>query len=139
MQNKSLVSLVSLLVLGVVAACGPDDPPPNNGVNDVEKACEIRIGWANRGTVACTDCLSISQAPKCDCPDFQQEFAAKCHEQARARTNEPTCDGVPKCVGDCDPTDCACTEACFAGKERCREVSSAAEGCTTDVCDAYCR
>ena len=136
-MQKQLI--LSFFTASVLAACGPDDPPPNNGVNDVKKACEIRTAWQKRGTTACTDCLSISTAPKCDCPLFQQEFAAKCSEQARARTDEPTCEGTPTCVGDCDRTDCACIDACFVGKERCREVTSAVDGCTTDVCDAYCR
>lgn len=139
MQKKLSLSLSFSVLVAVVAACGGPSSPPQNGVNDVKKACEIRLGWTNRSAVACTDCLSISQAPKCDCPAFQQEYAAKCSEQARSRSDEPSCDGTPGCVGNCQPDDCACIDACFAGRERCRELTSAADGCTTDVCDAYCR
>jgi hypothetical protein len=135
---KHLLSSLLLVCIGV-ACSTPFEPAVNNGVNDVVKACELRKAWTKRESVACTDCLAISSAPACDCPAYQQDFAAVCYEQSRARASEPQCEGVPGCVAACDRADCACIDACFAGKDRCRELTSAADGCTTDVCDAYCR
>lgn len=125
--------------IAVVVACGNDEPAPNNGVNDVKAACEIRTQWSKRSSQECIDCLSISRAPKCDCPEFQQEFAAKCADQGAAFGNERNCDLVGECTGKCALTDCACLDACYADRAACRPKAAAVDGCTTDVCDKYCR
>lgn len=126
-------------LLGALGAACTDEEPLNNGVNDVKAACELRVGWTKADSTACVECIAVSKAPKCECPAYQQGYAAKCNVQLTARAEEPTCEETYGCVGACDEKDCACVDACFAGKERCRELTSAVDGCTTDVCDAYCR
>jgi hypothetical protein len=139
-KNKSLlVPLLFVAGLVVVTACGDDAPAPNNGVNDVRKACEIRTGWSKLSAQECIDCLSIAPTPKCDCPAFQQEFAAKCADQGAALGNERNCDLVGECVGKCAKTDCGCIDACYDDRAACRPKAAALDGCTTDVCDKYCR
>lgn len=133
-------SVFFLLVLALVAACERfDETPEDNGVDDVKKACEIRATWTRRGITSCDDCIAVSQAPTCGCPAFQQPYIARCVDQSHARVAEPSCDGTLDCVGKCNPNDCDCVDRCYAGKDLCREVASALDGCVADVCDAYCR
>ncbi len=131
--------LFSALVVALLACGGGDAVAPNNGVDDVKKACEIRATWAKRTTQECIDCLSIAKAPKCDCPAFQQDFAGKCEVQGRAYGDERNCDFVGDCIGKCQPNDCACVDACYAGRDACRPKAAGLDGCLADVCDHYCR
>jgi hypothetical protein len=127
-------------VLALVAACKSDDEPePNNGVNDVKAACEIRIGWARASEQECTDCLSTSRGPSCGCPAFPQEFVGKCADQGAAFGNERNCDLVGECIGKCAKTDCGCIDACYNDRPACRPKAAALDGCVADVCDKYCR
>lgn len=132
------LAFVGLTVV-VASACGDDAPAPNNGVNDVKAACEIRAQWTKRTDSECVNCLSIARTPKCECPDFQQDYAAKCADQGAAFGNERNCDLVADCTSKCALTDCACVDACYADRAACRPKAAAVDGCTTDVCDAYCR
>ncbi len=136
---RNLVLFSSVVVALLIACGGDDEPAPNNGVNDVKKACEIRATWTKRKTQECIDCTSIAKTPKCDCPAFQQDFAAKCEVQGRAYGDERNCDFVGDCVGKCNETDCACIDACYAGRDACRPKAAALDGCIADVCDRYCR
>lgn len=131
--------ILSVLAVVVVAACGEDGPAPNNGVNDVKLACEIRTQWTKRTDQACIDCLSVSKAPKCDCPAFQQDYAAKCNEQSAAVGGEQTCDFVGDCTSKCPAGDCACVDACYNERAACKPKAAALDGCTTETCDKYCR
>ena len=128
-------------VFVLVAACSQpfDEKPERKGVDDVKKACEIRATWARAATSACVDCTSISQAPVCGCPAFQQAYIGQCVDQARAHAIEPSCEGTADCIAKCAATDCDCIDRCYVGKPRCRELASAVDGCVADVCDAYCR
>jgi len=142
MKKSSLFAFGSVLVLvGLAApACGGDDKPaPNNGVNDVKAACEIRAQWQRTKENDCINCLSISKTPKCDCPAFQQDFAAKCADQGTELGNERNCDFVGDCTGKCAPGDCGCVDACYNDRPACRPKAAALDGCQADVCDRYCR
>jgi hypothetical protein len=139
MAKRSFFSFLLVSGLVVVVACGADGPPPNNGVNDVKAACEIRAQWTKRSDNECVNCLSIARTPKCDCPAFQQEYAAKCADQGAAFGNERNCDLVGECTSKCALTDCGCIDACYNDRAACRPKAAAVDGCTTDVCDKYCR
>ena len=136
-KNVLFLCVVSGLV--VVAACKEDEPEPRNGVNSVRLACDIRTAWARSDDQECIDCLSISRAPKCGCPEFSQEYAGACGDQGTAFGNERNCDLVGECTGKCPKTDCACLDACYNDRPACRPRAAALDGCTTDVCDKYCR
>jgi hypothetical protein len=139
-MKKSVFLSCSCVLLVWVAACGGDDKPaPNNGVNDVKAACEIRTQWQKRADQACVDCLSISTGPACGCPAFPQEYTGKCSDQSAAVGNEHDCDFVGGCTSKCDPKDCGCIDACYNDRPACRPKAAALDGCTTDVCDKYCR
>jgi hypothetical protein len=142
MTNKQQIVFIVMGVMGivVVAACGGNDsPPPNNGVDDVKQACEIRTQWTKLDDQTCIDCLSVSKAPQCGCPAFQQEYVAKCNAQSNDVGAEHTCDFVGDCTGKCARNDCACVDACYNDRPNCRPKAAALDGCTTDVCDKYCR
>jgi hypothetical protein len=126
----------------LVVACGSsdDDSSKNSaqivGVNDVAQACAITSAWTKTAEKACTDCRSISRAPKCDC--LTLPYGGKCDEPQKAMNAEPSCDGVDGCISSCAKTDCACIEACTEGKA-CRKLAAARDGCVADVCDQYCK
>src|SRR5262249_432337 len=111
--------------------------PPDNGVDDVLKACELRAPWQNATSTACNTCIGLATTPRCPCTD--REEAGKCSDQTSAVNHEPTCADVDTCVGKSQRTDCACIDACYAGKALCRTLASAADGCVADVCAASCR
>lgn len=134
--------LALALVMGTMvafAACSSDEDagPANNGVNDVRRACEIRVTWKSPLPIACSDCLGVSAAPRCDCSD--KDYAGACRAQQEAEIGEPTCDGVRACANTCAPGDCNCLEGCFAGKEACRARASALDGCLAETCAKYCQ
>lgn len=129
---------------GAVAACtssspsgNPTPPPADNGVDDVAKACAIRAQWKNASGGVCTQCMGLAITPHCDCEN--EDYASRCNAQQQARNAEPTCEGVASCIGNCTSTDCACIDACYAGKPACRTAASAVDGCVAEVCDPYCR
>jgi hypothetical protein len=116
-----------------IAACDSE----NNGVDDVKRACEIRVTWKRLNTSDCVTCMSAAPSVPCDCPAYK-DFAGKCETQGTARVNEPTCTvAIDDCVKKCN-TDCACVEGCFARDEACKRVTSARDGCVADVCAQYC-
>lgn len=139
MKKSTLFSSAALLLF-VVAACGGDDaPPPNNGVNSVRLACEIRTQWQKASEQACIDCLSNSRSPDCGCPEFPEEYVGKCADQGRAFGDERACDFIGGCTSKCAPGDCTCVDGCYNDRPACRPRAAALDGCTTDVCDKYCR
>jgi hypothetical protein len=130
--------LPPLVTLAAVGGCSSDDGRRGgNGVNDVRAACDIRATWAGATSDGCVECLAQIQAPACGC-ESEREFIEMCLPQHESLLAEPTCDGVRACANDCKD-DCACVDACYAGKDACRRVSSAFDGCAADVCDTYCR
>lgn len=126
-------------VFVVAAACGSDPEAAPVGVNDVRKACEIRTTWQRLDSLDCSECFGIASAQKCDCPNLQRDYAGKCASHRDAKLAEPACEGVDACVNACPKTDCGCVEGCYAGKDACRPIGNAMDGCLAEVCDAYCR
>ncbi|MBX3201300.1 MAG: hypothetical protein KF894_24405 [Labilithrix sp.] len=134
--------VVGLSFLAVTTiACSDDaeaDPVGGNGVNDVSQACAIRAQWTRPSTTACTECMGIASVAKCDCTAVR-DYAGLCSTQQDAKTQEATCAGVGECVFKCAASDCACVEACYAGKDVCRQRASALDGCLAETCDSHCR
>lgn len=143
---KSLLSawVVAVASLALVAACSSKDdsseaPAANNGVDDVEKACQIRAAWTNPGNDKCVNCQVAAQSPSCECEAFK-DFAALCLSQDQARRAEPSCTvALDDCVKACTQTDCACITSCYANADRCKSLSAAKDGCIADVCAPYCK
>ncbi len=131
--------LLSLILLSVGCSSSPATTT-TNGVNDVLKACQIRATWTSTSSTPCNNCVGISTTPPCACSP--EDYAGKCNEQAAAKNKEPTCDGTLACVGKCagpPNADCACVDACYAGKATCRALASAADGCVAEICAQYCK
>ena len=129
------------LMGGLVPACSPtkNDPPPDNGVNDVRKACEIRTTWTMRGVQRCSDCINAAPNVSCNCEEFK-DFAALCLTQGDARRADPQCTAdVDNCVNLCDKTNCDCIEGCYANAPSCKQHDAARDGCVADVCAQYCK
>ncbi len=126
------------LLAAVLVACASSSTPTSsgNGVNDVRKACEIRATWSRAGGSACLTCMGIATTPKCSCSD--PAVSGKCSEQQEAKNAEASCAGTTDCTSKCAPTDCACIDACYAGKA-CRTFASAVDGCAASICDGQCR
>lgn len=137
-DTKHLLALLSSGLLVVACSSSSSDAAaPVNGVDDVLKACQIRVTWTHATTGSCTDCVSIATAPRCPCSD--EDIAGKCADQRSATLTEPTCNGVKACIDACAAADCGCVDGCYAGKEACRTKASAVEGCVVEVCANRCR
>jgi hypothetical protein len=143
--QRFLLLLILSVCLGCVLlpACSPatntDSPPPNNGVNDVRKACDVRNTWTNRGDMHCTDCLFAATQVSCNCEQFK-DFAGLCLEQADTRKADPGCTvDLDNCLNLCDKTSCDCIEGCYAPSPSCKQKSAARDGCVADVCSQYCK
>ena len=127
--------------IGVVPACSPtkNDPPPDNGVNDVRQACQIRNTWTMRGAQRCSDCINAAPNVSCNCEQFK-DFAALCLTQGEARRADPQCTiDLDNCVNLCDKTNCDCIEGCYANAPSCKQHDAARDGCVADVCAQYCK
>jgi len=128
-------------MLVALVACSPsnDEPAaPVVGVNDVKKACEIRTTWKSFETDKCRNCISIATNPVCTCTDAQRAYASKCNDHQIKKANEPTCKDVEGCVLSCNK-DCACVDACYAGKDACKTLGNALDGCVAEVCTNECK
>jgi hypothetical protein len=121
----------------VLAVACSSNPPANNGVNDVRKACDIRRGWLRKDGSQCINCQVSAPALPCPCSETDPVLS-KCHDQQKAVNAEPQCAGIDRCVGDCKD-ECACIDRCYAGREACYRVASAMDGCVADLCDSRCR
>lgn len=138
MLPSSRLSVIAFVVAVVGLACGGDDAAENNGVNDVKKACEIRVAFANLESERCRNCIAAAPAPSCDCESFK-EWAALCKAQGDARNAEASCSiQIDQCVVDCKK-DCACVDRCYDASAACRRVTAARDGCVADVCASACR
>ena len=133
--SRLLLSGLFLSLIGV--ACKSSERAPNNGVNDVRKACEARLSWKGATTLRCSYCLAAAANPPCACSS-RRDFSGRCEKQQSLRSAEPSCEGVEECRFRCAAADCGCVEACYAKKEACRAVASALDGCIADVCAAEC-
>lgn len=109
----------------------------SNGVNDVNKACVIRTGWTQSNSSACARCTGLSTSGRCPCASADYEGA--CAPQETAIANEPGCVDAHSCETNCKQGDCACADACYAGKDACRAKAAALDGCLAEVCDSYCK
>lgn len=135
-RSVAVSALSALFVALAVTACTTDEP--NNGVNDVKAACEIRATWKRVETEDCRNCMTAAPLVSCECESFKA-FAGLCQEQGDARIREPSCnDAVEQCVTTCRKSDCACVEGCYARAEACKKASAARDGCVADVCAQYC-
>jgi hypothetical protein len=137
--RRLLACVVPLTVLSIACASNGGSAPPapsGNGVNDVRKACEVRAAWARATEASCLTCVGLATTPKCTCSD--PAVSGKCVEQQQAKNAEPSCEGTADCTTRCARTDCACVEACYAGKA-CRPLAAAVDGCAASICDGQCR
>jgi len=129
-----LTSVVAITV--AVTACTSEEP--NNGVNDVKAACEIRAAWKRAETEDCRNCMAAAPLVSCEC-ETVKAYSGLCKDQGDVRIREPSCsDTVEQCVTTCPRTDCACVEACYSRAEACKKASAARDGCVADVCAKYC-
>ncbi len=108
-----------------------------DGVNDVSKACVIRTGWMASSTTACSRCTGLSTSSRCPCASY--DFEGACATQESAVAKEPGCVNAHSCEASCKQGDCACADACYAGKDACRPKAAALDGCLAEVCDSYCK
>jgi hypothetical protein len=127
----------SLSVLATLAACSSTDSAPRNGVDDVLKACQIRVAWKNPSAEKCVNCVAATPSPECECQDFK-EFAGLCHSQNDARLAEPSCTAAMEDCSRACKNDCPCVEACYAQSARCKSLVASRDGCIVDVCTQYC-
>lgn len=133
--RSASVAWVAALVLAT--ACSSNDDPPRNGVNDVVKACQIRVGWKNATAEKCVNCLAAAPSPACECEEFKA-FGGLCKSQDDARRAEPSCTGAMEdCSRACND-DCGCIAACYASAPACRRLIDARDGCVADVCTPSC-
>ncbi len=140
-----LVALTPLAVAITVGGCsssssgGPSSGGiiGTDGVNDVNKACVIRTGWTQSNSAACSRCTGLSTSGRCPCSDKDYEGACAAQEQGIA--NEPGCVNAHSCETSCKLGDCACADACYAGKDACRPKAAALDGCLAEICDSYCK
>ena len=132
--------LVAVIFASVLAGCPQDKAdPPNNGVDDVKQACEIRAAWTKYTDRVCINCMSAAPSAACDCPDFKA-FGGKCQAQNDTRRAQPQCtDAIANCARACPRTDCACVDACYANAPDCKTAEAAVDGCVADVCAQYCQ
>ncbi len=138
MNVRSIFSAASVFLFFLACSPSNDDAAPVVGVNDVKKACEIRVTWKNNETDKCRNCISIATNPECTCSDAQRAYAAKCNDHHLKRASEPSCQEVDKCITGCN-SDCACVDSCYAGKDTCRPLANALDGCVAEVCDPECK
>ena len=140
-MTSSLIRLAlvssALTLLVVSTACSSDDAAPRNGVDDIVKACQIRVAWKNPTAEKCVNCVAAAPSPQCDCEAFK-EFAALCKDQDDARRSEPSCTGAMEDCARACKDDCACVAGCYAQAAACKRVIDARDGCVVDVCTQYC-
>lgn len=130
------LSFASSLVALSVIACGEDEPKAGNGVNDVRKACDLRIAW-NRSAQNCSVCESAVVSPRCECEQLK-DFSAACIEQADSR-KAACAQAVDECVFKCDREDCSCIDQCYVNDAACKQASAARDGCIVEACTKYCQ
>lgn len=126
------------LVCVLLAACSSDkEPPPNNGVDDVKGACQIRAAWKTPTADKCSLCVASAPLADCGC-EATHPFAALCLKQSQARHAEPSCTpDLLDCRAKCDD-DCTCIDNCYAKAPACKSLVAAEDGCIADVCTPYC-
>lgn len=137
MRPLALLPFAFALVL--VAACDSEEAAAPVGVNDVRKACDIRVSWSKGTTPACNECLAIAGSPACDCPDLARDYAGKCNPHRDAKAADASCYDLDVCAKNCAATDCGCVESCWAANARCRELASALDGCLAEMCQSTCQ
>lgn len=123
--------------LAVGCSSEADPLAPTNGVDDVREACEVRGSWTAPSSERCGYCVAAAANPPCSCSE-EEPFAGRCQEQQSVRSKEASCEGVEECRFTCPSSDCACIDACYAGKEACRRAASAFDGCIAEVCGPEC-
>ena len=123
--------------VAIVVACGGSaaTSTPDNGVDDVLAACQIRAGWTHLSSNECQTCVGSVGLPPCSCDPNR----GRCEMQEQAKEQQPDCvPSIGPCVLNCG-VDCSCVDACYAGHSACYKLASAFDGCMTDVCSATCK
>jgi len=135
---RTTLSCGAALFVVLAAACGGDDSSASsNGVNDVRKACEIRVAFKSGETSRCLECIGAAPAPPCECEAIK-EFAGRCEKQGAARSTQGNCTfEIEQCVNDCKK-DCACVDACYNASASCRATTAARDGCVAEQCASAC-
>lgn len=135
---RTTLSLGAAFFVVLAAACGGDDAATNsNGVNDVKKACEIRVAFKGAESSRCLECIGAAPAPPCECEAIK-EFAGRCEKQGATRAAEAGCTlKIEQCVNDCKK-DCACVDACYNESAGCRAATAARDGCVAEQCASAC-
>lgn len=134
------LSLPVFFAFAGLVACSDDGEDatatPIVGVNDIAKACAIRVTWPLAGeTGKCQTCKGYSTTPKCDCGNY--DYAGKCEQQQKAVREDTSCDGVDQCISACK-SDCGCVERCYEGRA-CKAKAAARDGCVAEVCEKECQ
>ncbi len=126
------------MALGASAACtASTEPQLRVGVDDVFKACQVRVAWKESTAETCVNCLAAAVSPACECEAFK-EFGGLCHAQDEARRAEPSCTGASEdCARACG-AGCSCLEACYVQTSACKRLIDARDGCVVDVCTRSC-
>ena len=121
------------------AAIHHDVNSVSNGVNDLRKACDIRLGWTQTKTVDCQQCLATAQIATCNCT-VSATYVGKCAQQLALKRASADCDdALERCVGSCAQSNCGCIDTCYSSRAECKVRAAALEGCITEVCSTVCR
>jgi hypothetical protein len=138
--SRSFVRFASVACAGTLVlamACSSNEEPPRNGVDDVVKACQLRVAWTNPNAEKCVNCLAAAPSPACDCELFK-EFGGLCKDQEDARRAEPSCTGAMEDCSRACKNDCTCVAGCYASAAACRRAIDARDGCVAAVCAPFC-
>lgn len=127
-MRRAIATVVSAAAIAA-AACG--SAPPS-----VRQSCTTRAQWIGVQAASCRDCVTLSQAPHCDC--LSDSASGACAQQAAAWVNSADCAGVRSCADACKD-DCACVDRCYDARPACRDVGGALAACVVATCDARCR
>lgn len=134
----AFAAVIAGVATGVAACSSDDEPPLDNGVNDVALACQQRASYTDPQGEKCVQCLTVAALENCKCEAFEG-FGGACEEQGVARRAEPTCTtSIDDCRRACAATDCACIDGCYAGADACKRRQAAEDGCVAKVCEKFC-
>lgn len=127
-------------VVAVLAACGDGSQLVRGRAQelDLHTACVYRAAWTHSSANECSSCIAHATVPACECTR-DEPYNGVCNDAEVARTNDPDCvQTVNDCVAKCNPQDCDCSQACYAGHEACAAATAHAQSCLLDACEASC-
>ncbi|MEM9875237.1 MAG: hypothetical protein AAF928_10110 [Myxococcota bacterium] len=129
---------------GADGSSDPAAPSPTTNakgvtLTSVAETCAYKDAWKHKIRSRCTKCISLAKAPKCGCKKDEKAYSGMCASfQNKRLAAKETCDEAWQCSYKCKRGDCACTEACFAGKPECAQLELDVDLCLVDVCEPYC-